>query len=152
MSVFFSCAELDALDFDQPGEVVVRLVDRLQHLDRRALQLPVAVRQVGLQGGARADVRRVDLQRLAVGRHGAGAVFQVLLLHGAAAELQLGDRGHVGRQIDLLGDRRRQVLPATELLIKAIERRQRLQLGRVLLDDRRVELDRLVRLLDLLLV
>ena len=72
-------AELDALDLDQAGEIVVRLVDRLQDLDGRALQLAVAVRQVRLQRRARADVRRIQLQRLAVRRHRARAVLEVLL-------------------------------------------------------------------------
>ena len=100
-------SQLDALDFDQACDVVVRFVDRLQHLDGRALQLTVAVRQIRLQRGARAHVRRVDLERLAVRRHGARAVFEILLEDRAAPELQLGDCGQIGRQIDLLGDRRR---------------------------------------------
>ena len=137
----------------KPGELAGGFVDRLQHLDRRLLQVGVGARQVGLQRGAGAGVRRLQLQGLAVRGDRARAVGEMLLEDRAAAELQLGDRGEVGRQIDLLLDRRRQVLPAFELLIQAIQRRQRRDLRRDPgLEDLAVELDRLVGLLDLLLV
>ena len=144
--------ELDALDFHQSREVVVRFVDRFQHRNGRALQLTVAARQIRLQRGARADVRRIDLQRLAVRRHGARAVLQILLEHGAAPELQLGDGGHVGREVDLRFDRLRQLFPASELLVDPIERRQRRRLLGILFENREIELHSLVGLLDLVLV
>ena len=97
-------------------------------------------------------MRRLQRQRLLVGLDRAGRVVEVLLQQRAAPELQLGDRRHVGRQIDLGQQRRRQLLPAPEPLIEAVQRRQRLQLGGILLQDRLVELDRLLGLSDLLFV
>ena len=117
-------AELDALDLDETGQLLGLLVDRLEHLDGRHLQLGVAVRQIGLQGRARAHVRRVELERLAIGRHGARGIAEVLVEHGAAPELELRD-GRSRRQGDLLLHDERELGPLAEALIDAIERHQR---------------------------
>src|SRR6185312_3631740 len=144
--------QLDPLHLDEAGEVIARFVDRLQLLDGRLLQRRLGAREVGLQRGPRASVRRLQRQRLAIRGDRARAVREVLLEDGATPELQLRDRAHVGREIDLRLDRRRQVLPATELLVNPIEGGQRRRLLRILGEDLLIELHRLVGLLDLLLV
>ena len=128
--------ELDSLNLDQSRGVAGRLVDGFQHLDRSLLQVGVVARQIRLQRGPRPDVRGFEAQRLAVRRHRASAVVQVLFENGAAAELELRDPGRVGRsgqKIDFLLNRGRQILPASELLIEMIERDQRWLLRRILL-------------------
>ena len=142
--------EPDALDLDQARGVVGLLVDRLEHLDGDHLQLAVA--EISLQRGLGAGVIRLERERLFVGRDGACAVAEVLFEQRAAPELELGDPRHIGREIDLLRQRRRQLFPAAEAEVDPIERDQRRQLLGVLREDRLVKDDGLLGLADLVFV
>src|SRR5690606_9778517 len=142
-------------------ELPQRLVVRLEDLGDPLLPEAQALRRVldhralveeRLEGAERAFVLWHLLNDLPVGVDRAVDVAQAMVLHLRQAEAEVGDLVAGARDLRLLGQDPRELLPALGVLVEAVERADGALVLRIELEHETVACDRLVEVLELILV